>query len=76
MFSGCSSLERLNLYNFNTDEVLTMNSMFYSCESLEELNINNFRTKKVTDLTDMFKGCDSLIGLVCGDKRINDEYKK
>ena len=76
MFSGCSSLERLNLYNFNTDEVLTMNSMFYSCESLEELNINNFRAKKVTDLTDMFKGCDSLICLVCGDKRINDEYKK
>lgn len=76
MFSGCSSLERLNLYNFNTDEVLTMNSMFCGCESLEELNINNFRTKKVTDLTDMFKGCDSLICLVCGDKRINDKFKK
>ena len=35
MFSECSSLESLNLNNFNTNNVTNMNGMFYACS--EEL---------------------------------------
>ena len=31
MFFDCSSLKKLNLDNFNTDNVAGMDSMFYGC---------------------------------------------
>ena len=57
MFSGCSSLKELNLFNFNTDNVTDMNGMFSYCSSLEELNLSNFNTNNVTDMRGMFSGC-------------------
>ena len=44
MFSGCSSLEKLNLNNFNTNNVYNLSYMFYGCSSLKELNLNNLIT--------------------------------
>ena len=39
MFYGCSSLEELNLSNFNTINVTETNDIFSGCSSLKELNI-------------------------------------
>ena len=33
MFNGCSSLEELNLSNFNTNNVINMINMFHGCSS-------------------------------------------
>ena len=33
MFFRCSSLKELNLNNFNTNNVTSMNSMFYGCSN-------------------------------------------
>ena len=41
MFNGCSSLKKLNLNNFNTNNVTDMRGMFSGCSSLKELNLNN-----------------------------------
>ena len=57
MFGGCSSLERLNLNNFNTNNVTDMSYMFCGCSSLARLNLNNFNTNNVTDMYRMFSGC-------------------
>ena len=57
MFYGCSSLNELNLSNFNTDNVTDMESMFSLCSSLKELNLSNFNTNKVTNMGSMFSGC-------------------
>ena len=57
MFYGCSSLEELNLSNFNTNNVIYMNGMFLGCSSLKELNISNFNFDKVTDIDRMFAQC-------------------
>ena len=38
MFYRCSSLEKLNLFIFNTNKVNDMSHMFYECSSLKELN--------------------------------------
>ena len=57
MFVGCSSLKKLNLTNFNTNNVTDMSGMFALCSSLKELNLNNFNTNKVTDMRYMFGRC-------------------
>ena len=54
------SLERLNLNNFNTNNVTDMSLMFGICSSLKELNLNNFNTNNVTNMSWMFCGCSSL----------------
>ena len=57
MFSGCSSLNELNLNNFNTNNVTDMAYMFYKCSSLKELNINNFNINNLTFVVMMFSKC-------------------
>ena len=57
MFYGCSSLNELNLNNFNTNNVIDMSCMFFGCSSLNELNLNNFNTNNVTDMYRMLSGC-------------------
>ena len=64
MFSGCRSLESLNLSNFNTSLVTNMNQMFYQCYSLKSLNLSNFNTSLVTNMVQMFMDCNSLELLV------------
>ena len=39
MFDECSSLTNINLSNFNTNNVIKMNSMFFGCKSLNKNNI-------------------------------------
>jgi len=35
IFSGCSSLTKINLFNFNTQNVTDMSRMFNGCSSLK-----------------------------------------
>ena len=60
MFYKCSSLKRLNLSSFKTDNVIDMRGMFYECKSLQELDISNFNTNKVNKMSHMFNKCSSL----------------
>ena len=60
MFQDCSSLQELDLSNFNTNKVLDMSYMFKGCSSLKELDLSNFNTNKVFHMSYMFKGCSSL----------------
>ena len=53
MFFGCEKLKKLNLSNFNTQNVTNMNNMFNHCRNLEKKNfitkdkkiLNNFDNK-------------------------------
>ena len=75
IFAGCSSLEELNVNNFNTNNVTDMNAMFWGCSSLKELNLNNFNTDNVTDMRCMFSGCsdDLKRKIKSENKNIKDE---
>ena len=57
MFDECSSLNKLNVSNFNTNNVGNMSYMFYNCSSLKELNLSNFNTSNAIDIKGMFAGC-------------------
>ena len=60
IFRDCSSLNNINLSNFNTDNVTNMAWMFCRCSSLNNINLSNFNTNNVTNMAGMFGGCSSL----------------
>ena len=70
MFSGCSSLKKLNLSNFNTVNVINMSGMFNSCSSLNEINISYFDIKNATDMVGMFYRCSNEF-----KKKIRSKFK-
>ena len=63
MFSRCSSLQKINLSNFNTNNVTNMSYMFHDCSSLKEINLFNFSTNNVINMSYMFSKCSSLLEL-------------
>ena len=75
MFYGCSSLEELNLSNFNTNNVIDMCDMFCGCSSLKELNLSTFNIKNVTNMCEMFSKCSNEIKMKVNSqiKNINEE---
>ena len=60
MFCGCSSLENINLDNFNTKNVSNMNMMFNKCLSLKDINISNFNFDNIKKINCIFGKCYSL----------------
>ena len=63
MFQNLRGLNRLDLTNFYTPNVIMMWDMFNGCTNLISLYIRNFDTSKVTDMESMFDGCSNLISL-------------
>ena len=59
MFSGCTSLETLDLSMFDTSNVTNMAQMFNGCKNLKSVNLNGWDTSKVTTMQQMFYGCTS-----------------
>lgn len=60
MFSGCSSLEKLNLSSFRTSSVTSFYEWFSGCNSLTQLDISNF------DLSNIKSNNPFGIGLLAG----------
>ena len=63
IFCGCSNLISLDLSNFDTSNVKSMNFTFTHCSSLKYLNLTNFNTSKVEGMYRMFFECFSIIYL-------------
>ena len=62
MFGKCFNIPKLDLQNFETEQVTDMSYMFEQCNSLYEILINpsSFKTKNVTHMNYMFSECTSL----------------
>ena len=63
LFYGCSSIKSINLTNFNTRNVLYMDSMFYQCKSLLKIYLNSFNTENLLSFSYMFYECHSIESL-------------
>ena len=63
MFTGCSSLESLDLSGWDTSFVTDMRDMFRGCGSLENLDLSGWDTSNVMDMDCMFQECESLTSL-------------
>ena len=57
MFSKCSSLIELNIFNFNTNKVFDMSYLFYMSSALKEIHISNFIANNEVNMYYMLKGC-------------------
>ena len=60
MFSKCSNIIDINLTNFDTSQVTTMEYMFYCCSSLISLDLSYFETSRLTSVEHIFDGCVNL----------------
>ena len=60
MFSGCKSIEFLNLSEFKTVSVNNMSCIFEGCISLKNIILSNWDTSNVVDMNSMFAGCSAL----------------
>ena len=66
MFTGCKSLQQVNLSSFNTSNVYTVIYMFSDCSSLEMLNLSSFDFSRVdndNNSENFFSGCSKLKGI-------------
>jgi surface protein len=62
MFKECNRLIKLDLRNFETNEVISMGFMFEDCTELKDLiiDMDKFKTDKVTHMNRMFSDCYNL----------------
>ena len=63
MFSEFRNLREIDMTEFDTSKVTTMQTMFNGCRSLTNLDLSNFVTSGVTNMKSMFNGCSSLTSL-------------
>ena len=61
MFYNCGKLYNLDLYSFNTKNVINMSKMFYNCKNLNNLDLSSFDTKNVTAANGIFYGCGKIV---------------
>ena len=63
-FLGCTELKTIEGIEYlNTENVVTMKSMFANCKNLTALDVSKFNTKNVTDMQNMFYQCNNLTTL-------------
>ena len=74
MFSGCSTITKLDLRTFDTREVTDMSAMFSGCGSLTKIDVTGlFDVANVTSSEGMFTGCTSLKGVIAFDENHVDK---
>ena len=80
MFYECSLLKSIDLSNFDTSSVTTMESMFYTCSSLKSIDLSNFNTSSLDPsygMNSMFNGVSNLkyinlFGITEGNKKFSN----
>lgn len=66
MFNSCNNLISINIGNWNTNAVVTMDFMFTNCTNLESVDISAWNTNTVTSMLAMFSGCNNLTTIKTG----------
>lgn len=56
-------IEKIDLSEYDTSNIVDMSYMFAHCSSLKELNVSNFDTRRVVDMYGAFEFCHSLVKL-------------
>ena len=61
MFSGCHSLEKVDLQNFKGEKIKSTLNLFLNCISLTSVDISNLNTNSTTNMAYMFSNCQNLV---------------
>jgi surface protein len=62
-FSGCTSLESIDLTNFEAPLLTNMNNAFFHCSSLKGIDLSYINSSSITFINRIFCGCNSLKSL-------------
>ena len=46
MLNCCNSLKSIDLFKFNTSNVINMSKMLYSCELLKSIDLSKFKIRE------------------------------
>ena len=63
MFHAGNEITKIDLSNFDTSNVKSMQGMFFGCSSLTSLNLTNFDISNVINMDAMFQYCSTLTSL-------------
>lgn len=63
MFVNCKKLTSIDVGDWDTSQVTTMNDMFYGCGSLTTLDVSNWNTSNAGNMSNMFRNCSGLTSL-------------
>ena len=63
LFWGLKNILSIDLSNFDSSKLITMNRMFFDCFNLISLDLSKLNTSSVIDMNYMFSGCRSLESL-------------
>ena len=63
IFRGAKNITKLDLTNFNFENVLSMGGLCYDCTSLKSVDLSNIDASKVTSMLFLFNNCKSLISV-------------
>ena len=67
MFFNCIELSELNVADWNTSRVTSLERTFCECRSLVELDVSRWRTNRVTNMYKTFAGCYNLSEIGVGN---------
>ena len=62
-FKSNTTLQKLDLSDWDNSNVTSMSNMFNGCTALTSLDLSNFNTSNVTNMVYMFNGCTKLTSL-------------
>ena len=61
LFSGISNIIEVDLSQFDTKKITSIQGLFKNCESLKSINLNGkFNTYNINNMNEIFSGCNSL----------------
>jgi surface protein len=66
-FSGCTSLENIDLSTWDTSGIIYFNQVFANCTNIKSINISSFSTQNATTVESMFASCQNLETIVLGE---------
>ena len=63
LFSSCSNLTNINIKDWDTSNIESMDGMFYGCKNLTSLDLSGWNTPKLKSIGYMFYNCTALTKL-------------
>lgn len=81
LFSYYTSVTKMDLSNWNTSDVTSMEGMFIRCSSLTSIDLSGLNTSSVTIMQNMFSSCSSLtsmdpLNLMTSEDRLKELKQK
>lgn len=75
LFLDCSSLERLDLSNWDVTNITEIHCIFRNCKRLKKIKFTGWNLKNIEQIFYMFDGCPVLSLEDCTDERLNECFE-